>query len=167
MELLFFVDVKTCGWSAQVKEQTLKFCLYKLNFKFRMCTDFTTLADIRAITSVFAKDSVYFTQKNLLFLFYTITFTKHPHQFIYYTHIFIKIIISLTFFIISHLTLTFSLDNPFFFFFFTASSSLSPPLFLLHLLLSFFFFFFWESFSFLLSVNPSQALHEDPSFSSK
>ena len=109
-----------------------------------------SISMFRAITSVFAKDSVYFTQKNLLFLFYTITFTKHPHQFIYYTHIFIKIIISLTFFIISHLThltLTFSLDNPFFFFFFTASSSLSP----LYLRPSFFSTFF-SFFSFFFRI---------------
>ena len=169
----------------------------------------------RAITSVCAKDSVYFTQKNLFFLFYTITFTKHQHQFIYYIHFFIKIIFSLIFFIISHLpppnlffflwitpsssssssssshylylylclsffsisfffflriffknffpssypsthhkhsinTLLFPLNNSFF----TPSLSLSPPLFLL------FFFFFLESFSFLFSVNPLQALHQ-------
>ena len=33
MELLFFVDVWTCGWSEEVKEQTSKFCLNKFNFK--------------------------------------------------------------------------------------------------------------------------------------
>ena len=41
---------------------------------------------------------VYFTRKNLLFLFYTSTFTKHPHQFIYFTHLFNKIFIILQFF---------------------------------------------------------------------
>ena len=41
-----------------------------------------------------------FYTKNLLFLFYIITFTKHLHQFIYYTHFFIKIIFSLTFFLL-------------------------------------------------------------------
>ena len=61
------------------------------------------MGSIRVITSVCAKDSVYFTQKPI-FLFYTITFTKHQRQFIYYTHFFIKIIFSLTFFIISHLS---------------------------------------------------------------
>ena len=40
---------------------------------------------------------IYFTRKNLLFyLFYTPIFTKHPHQFIYSTHLFYKIFISLT-----------------------------------------------------------------------
>ena len=34
----------------------------------------------------------------LLFLFYTITFTKHPHQFIYFTRYFNKIFILLNFF---------------------------------------------------------------------
>ena len=37
----------------------------------------------------------------LLFLFYTITFTKYPHQFIYFTRYFNKIFILLNFFIIS------------------------------------------------------------------
>ena len=94
-------------------------------------------------------------KKNLRFLFYTITFTKHLHQFIYYIHFFIKIIFSLTFFIISHLlppNPSFSFEyTPFFF---TPSLSLSSPLFLL------LFFFFWESLSFLFSVNPLQALHQ-------
>ena len=44
-----------------------------------------------------------FYTKNLFFLFYIITFTKHLHQFIYYTQFFIKIIFFLTFSIISHL----------------------------------------------------------------
>ena len=35
-----------------------------------------------------------FYTKNLFFLFYTIIFTKHSHQFIYYTYFFIKIIFS-------------------------------------------------------------------------
>ena len=38
---------------------------------------------------------VYFAKKYILFLFYTLTFTKHPHQFIYYTLYFIYIIIFL------------------------------------------------------------------------
>ena len=92
-----------------------------------------------------------FYTKNLLFLFYIITFTKHPHQFIYYTHFFIKIIFSLTFLLLfptyPHLTFLFSLNNPFFFFFFfffRLSLSLSP----LYLCLSFFsiFFFFLRIF---------------------
>ena len=129
---------------------------------------------VRAITSVCAKDFVYFTQKNLLFLFYIITFTKHPHQFIYYTHFFIKIIFSLTFLLLfptyPHLTFLFSLNNPFFFFFFiffTLSLSLSPLYLCLSFFSIFFFFFFWEFFSFLFSVNPLQALHQHPSFSSE
>ena len=32
----------------------------------------------------------YTKKKNLLFLFYTITFTKYTHQFIYYTHFLLK-----------------------------------------------------------------------------
>ena len=40
---------------------------------------------------------VYFVRKNLLFLFYTSTFIKHPHQFIYSTHLFNKIFIFFTF----------------------------------------------------------------------
>ena len=47
------------------------------------------------------KFSVYFARKNLLFLFYTFIFTKHLHQFIYSTHLFNKIFIFFTFFIIS------------------------------------------------------------------
>ena len=49
------------------------------------------------------KFSVYFTQKNLLFLVYTSTFTKHLHQFIYSTHLFNKIFIILLIFIIHSL----------------------------------------------------------------
>ena len=55
-----------------------------------------------------SKFSVYFTQKNLLFLFYTSTFTNHPHQFIYSTHLFIKIFIILRIFIIHSLTVPLS-----------------------------------------------------------
>ena len=49
-----------------------------------------------------SKFYVYFIRKNLLFLFYTITFIKHPHQFIYFIRYFNKIFILLNFFIISH-----------------------------------------------------------------
>ena len=49
------------------------------------------------------KFSVYFTKTNLLFLFYTSTFTEQPHQFIYFTHLFNKIFIILQFFIIHSL----------------------------------------------------------------
>ena len=47
---------------------------------------------------------IYFAQKKLLFLFYTLIFIKHPHQFIYSTHLFNKIFILLQFFIIPSLT---------------------------------------------------------------
>ena len=40
-------------------------------------------------------------EKNLLFIFYTSTFTIHQHQFIYSIHLFNKISIHFTFFIIS------------------------------------------------------------------
>ena len=52
------------------------------------------------------KFSFYFAQKKLLFLFYTLIFTKHPHQFIYSTHLFNKIFIIFPFFIILSLTET-------------------------------------------------------------
>ena len=43
-----------------------------------------------------------FYKKNLLFLFYTSTFTKHSYQFIYFTHLFNKIFILLHFLLFSH-----------------------------------------------------------------
>ena len=52
------------------------------------------------------KFSFYFAQKKLLFLFYTLIFPKHPHQFIYSTHLFNKIFIIFPFFIILSLTET-------------------------------------------------------------
>ena len=55
-----------------------------------------------------SKFFVYFTRKNLLFLFYTSTFIKHPHQFIYFTHLFNKIFIILLIFIIHSLTVLLS-----------------------------------------------------------
>ena len=48
------------------------------------------------------------TKKKLLFLFYSPIFTKHQHQFIYYTHLFNKIFIILQFFIILSLTASLS-----------------------------------------------------------
>ena len=45
-----------------------------------------------------------FCTKNATFLFYIPIFTKHPHQFIYFTHLFNKIFILLKFFIILSLT---------------------------------------------------------------
>ena len=55
-----------------------------------------------------------FCIKKLLFLFYTLIFTKHSHQFIYSTHLSNKIFIILQFFIILSLTasLSLSLTNP-------------------------------------------------------
>ena len=43
-----------------------------------------------------------FYKKNLLFLFYTSTFTKYSYQFIYFTHLFNKIFILLHFLLFSH-----------------------------------------------------------------
>ena len=49
----------------------------------------------------------------MLFLFYTSIFTKHPHQFIYSTHLFNKIFILLHFFYYSHSwVLSLSLSDP-------------------------------------------------------
>ena len=45
-----------------------------------------------------------FCTKNLFFLFYTLIFTKYPHQFIYSTHLFNKIFIIFPFFTILSLT---------------------------------------------------------------
>ena len=42
------------------------------------------------------KLSIYFAPKKLLFLFYTLIFTKHSHQSIYSTYLFNKIFIFLT-----------------------------------------------------------------------
>ena len=56
---------------------------------------------IKSICISLCKFSVYFARKNLLFLFYISTFTKHSHQFIYSTHLFNKIFFFFTFFIIS------------------------------------------------------------------
>ena len=56
-----------------------------------------------------------FYKKNLLFLFYTSTFTKYSYQFIYFTHLFNKIFILLHFLLFSHswpLSLSLSLRDP-------------------------------------------------------
>ena len=58
---------------------------------------------LRVTTSIRSNFFVYFIRKNLLFLFYTSTFTK-PHHFIYSIHLFNKIFIFLQFFIIPSLT---------------------------------------------------------------
>ena len=59
------------------------------------------------------KNYYIFYKKNLLFLFYTTTFTKHPHQIIYSTNLFNKIFILLHFFIISFNLLSLSLPITF------------------------------------------------------
>ena len=106
----------------------------------------STYRRLSAITLVCVKDSVYFTLKNLLFLFYIITFTKYSHQFIYYIHFFIKIIFFLNFFIISHPpSPNPSFPSEYTPFFFAPSLSLSSPLFFLPFLLLFIYlriFFF-------------------------
>ena len=106
----------------------------------------------QALTSVSAKDSVYFTQKTYFFYF-TLSLLQNTHISLSIIHIFLlKIIFSLNFFIISHLTLLFPLNTP-------PSSSHNPYLYLRLSVFSFFFFFFfcfWESFSFLFFVNTSQ-----------
>ena len=56
---------------------------------------------VRATTSIRANFLFILQEKTYFFLFYTSTFTKHPHQFIYFTHLFNKIFILSTFFIIS------------------------------------------------------------------
>ena len=57
---------------------------------------------LRATTSVRSNFLSILQEKNLLFLFYTSTFTKHPHQFIYSTHLFNKMFILLHFLLFSH-----------------------------------------------------------------
>ena len=51
---------------------------------------------LRATTLVSAKFPSILQEKPYLFLFYTLTFTKHSHQFIYFIHLFNKIFIYLT-----------------------------------------------------------------------
>ena len=56
---------------------------------------------------------VYFTRKNLLFLFYTSIFIKHSYQYIYSTHLFNKIFIFFIFLLFSHSwPLSLSLTDP-------------------------------------------------------
>ena len=90
----------------------------------------------QALTSVSAKDSVYFTQKTYFFYF-TLSLLQNTHISLSIIHIFLlKIIFSLNFFIISHLTLLFPLNTP-------PSSSHNPYLYLRLSVFSFFFFFFF------------------------
>ena len=85
---------------------------YRYSFIF-----FQKVRDIRAIALVGVKFLSILPKKkkkNLLFLFYTPTFTKHSCQFIYSKHLFNKIFILLHFFIISFtlLSKTLSLTAP-------------------------------------------------------
>ena len=68
---------------------------------------------IRVTTSVRLNFLSILQEKAYFFLFYTSTFTKHPHQFIYSTHLFNKIFILLHFLLFSHSwPLSLSLSNP-------------------------------------------------------
>ena len=77
---------------------------WAMNYFSYLLIDTVGLVIFKSIHISSSKFSVYFIRKNLLFLFYTSTFTKHPHQFIYSTHLFIKIFIILLIFIIHSLT---------------------------------------------------------------
>ena len=46
------------------------------------------LVRVRATASVDAKKFPFYTSKTYFFYFYTLIFTKHPYQFVYYTHLF-------------------------------------------------------------------------------
>ena len=46
------------------------------------------LVGVRATASIDAKKIPFYTSKTYFFYFYTLIFTKHPHQFVYYTHLF-------------------------------------------------------------------------------
>ena len=62
--------------------------------------------------SATSKSFLLFYIKNLFFLFYTLIFTKYPHQSIYSTHLFNKIFILLPIFIIFLLTASLSQTQP-------------------------------------------------------
>ena len=98
----------------------------------------------QALTSVGAKDSVYFTQKTYYFYF-TLSLLQNTHISLSIIHTFLlKIIFSLNFFYYFPPNTPFSSEyTPFFF---TQSLSLSPPLCLLLLLLLLFMFFFENLF---------------------
>ena len=68
--------------------------------------NFFGISDANALRAIASSVKVvYFAQKEkkkkTFFLFYMSTFTKHPYQFIYSKHLFVKIFIILHFFIIS------------------------------------------------------------------
>ena len=77
------------------KETSL--CVMYLLFTFGLCN---LRYQYKSIHISSCKFFVYFARKNLFFLFYTSTFTKHLHQFIYSTHLFNKIFILFTFFLL-------------------------------------------------------------------
>ena len=58
------------------------------------------------------KSFLLFYTKNLFFLFYTPIFIKHPHQSIYFTHLFNKIFIFFTIFLLFPHSLLISLTYP-------------------------------------------------------
>ena len=115
---------------------------------------------VRAITSVGAKDSVYFTHKTYFFYF-TLLLLQNSHiNLSIIQTFFIKIIFSLTFFIITPSSFS---SHYAYLYLLSISASLSSPS-------SSLFFFFWESFSFLFSVNtnlrqPITDLHQNRSTS--
>ena len=63
--------------------------VFVVNRTWKMC--FATLHKSNCIS--WCKFAFYFAQKKLLFQFYALIFTKHPHQFIYSTHLFNKIFV--------------------------------------------------------------------------
>ena len=69
--------------------------VFVVNRTWKMC--FATLHKSNCIS--WCKFAFYFAQKKLLFQFYALIFTKHPHQFIYSTHLFNKIFVFLQFFL--------------------------------------------------------------------
>ena len=72
-------------------------------YKFTHTFSLVSTHDMRAFTLVLLNFLSILHEKNLLFLFYTSIFTNHLHQFIYFTHLFIKIFIILLIFIIHSL----------------------------------------------------------------
>ena len=68
--------------------------VFVVNRTWKMC--FATLHKSNCIS--WCKFAFYFAQKKLLFQFYALIFTKHPHQFIYSTHLFNKIFVFFTIF---------------------------------------------------------------------
>ena len=65
------------------------FCTYKILEKHVQLLSLMSLKYIRVTASVRSKFLSILLEKNVLFLFYTPTFTKHTHQFIYFIIYFI------------------------------------------------------------------------------